>query len=411
MSNVVVCGLGVLSPIGNDINSFKESIEEGKLGIDEITSFNTKNSRVKIAGEVKGINFRDYMSKKTLRRTGRNTKLAIVSIRQAIEDSGLNLDKYKNETAIIIGTALGETSKKLQYYDQLKKNYEAQNNSRIAPYFMSFTNDAIAGYVAVEMNIKGINFSISCGCCSANVALIEAFYLIKNNRYKYVIVCGSEAPINPYILDALSYTGMLTKSQDRYNSIKPFDIEADGCVISEGAGAIILTSEENALENGNPIYCKVIGTGYSCDAHSMNSEPPTNNGKKEAIINALNKANICCKDINYINSYGCGLKHIDIMEIQLIKEIFPVSTKKTFVNSTKSMIGHSLGASSAIENIATILELKYNFIHPTINCTNKYEESNLDFITNESLKVNYERALKLSYATGNKNTAIIFEGV
>lgn len=408
MSNVCVIGMGVVCCNASNTEQYKTALINGINGIDFINSYDTENEIIKIAGEVKDVNFRDYMSKKTLRRAGRASKLAIVAVRQAIEDAKIDVKKYSEQIAIIVGTAIGEKIKELKYYDRLKLKYK----DRVSPYFMLFSNDAISAYIAIELKIKGINFSISCGCSSSNVALIEGVNLIKSKRYKYVIVCGVEAPIYPYILESLYYTGILAHNNNSPSDVmKPFDRNADGFVISEGAGALILADADTLETSNNDPYCNIIGTGYYCDAFSMTSEPPDFSGKVKAIQNALKEANLSYSEIEYINAYGCGLKHIDITEMKLINETFRERTKNLYVSSTKSMIGHALGASAMLENISVILGLKYNFIVPTINIENKYEEYDLNFVANKSIEMKYNRALKLSYATGNKDTAIIFERV
>lgn len=408
MLSVNVIGMGIVCCNANNIDEYKTALINGVSGIDFINSYDVENKIVKIAGEVKNVNFKDYMSKKTLRRAGRASKLALVAVRQAIEDAKIDVEKYSEQIAIVVGTAIGEKIKELKYYDKLKANYR----DRAAPYYMLFSNDAISAYIATELKIKGINYSVSCGCSSSNIALIEGLNLIKSKKYKYVIVCGVEAPIYPYILESLYYTKMLTGNNSLpKKAMKPFDKDADGFVISEGAGALILSDSNISQTFNKEPYCKVIGTGYYCDAYSMTSEPPNLYGKEKTIQNALKEASLSYKDIDYINAYGCALKHIDIAEIKLFTKMFKEKVKSIYVSSTKSIIGHALGASAMLENISVILGLKYKFIVPTINIINKHEECSLNLVPNKSIKKEHNIALKLSYASGNKNTSIIFERV
>ena len=407
MKNIVVTGLGIVSPIGNDILNFKESLKKGKSGIDYISSYDIENKEVKIAGEIKNIKFSNYMTKKTLRRTGRATRMAITATRQAIEDSKLDLEKCGDEVAVVIGSTLGETGKMNNYFSKLKDD----NHGRADSYYMMFANDGISGYIATEFNIKGINYSISCACCSANVALIEAAKLIKLQRYKYVIVCGVEAPIFPLIMKGFNRTGVFTEKNTSQKAVRPFDKLADGFVGAEGAGCIIIEDSENATNRDTDIYCKVSGTGYTCDAVSMTAVSPTNKGKIIAIKKALEEAKINYRDIDCISPYGSGLKHIDIKETELVKEVFKEKAYNLYISSIKSMIGHSFGASAALENISAILGLKYSFIPPTINYENPYDKCDLNYVPNTAIDKNYNKVLKLSYGTGNKNTAVIFESV
>lgn len=399
MTKIAVTGLGVVCPIANSINELSQAIQKGNSGIGDITRYDTKNEDIKIAGEVKNCKFSDYISKKSLMRAGRASKLGIIASRQAIEDSHIDVSKENSDIAVIVATAIGETDKLFKYYDNLTRDSNITNT-----YFTLFSNDVISSYISIDLNIKGINYAISGGCSSFSIALQDAINLLKLKKYKYVLIIGTEAPINKYIIKSLFKCNILSQT-----GIRPFDKTADGFVVSEGAGAMLLELEETAINRGAKVYSNILGTGYTSDSYSVFSEPPNLNGKKDAIIKALNESEISYDDINYINVYGCGLRHIDLEEISLINQVFGERQKNLYISSTKSMVGHMLGASAAIESISTILGLKDNFIPPTINLVNKDENCNFNLVQNTVFNKTINIALKLSYASGNKNTAIIME--
>lgn len=401
MNDVVVTGLGVVCPVANSVPQFENALRKGLNGIDNITLYNTRGEDIKIAGEVKNCTFSDYMCRATMEMSGRATKLGIAASRQALEDSAINVYKENENMALITGTAIGEINKVSNYYDKMKDPFVITG-----VYSLLFTNDIIPTYIAAELGIRGINYSISCGCSSANMAISAAIMLLKQKKYKYILVCGTEAPIDRYIIRSFNRSRMLSS-----NGIKPFDNNSDGIVLSEGAGALMLELEENAKERGAKIYCKIPGTGYSCDSYSVNTETPGIEGKKKAVQNALSDAQVIYKDIDYINTYGCGLRHIDLEEIGLINEVFKERASSIYIGSTKSMVGHALGASAAIECISVILGINHNFLPPTINLENIVDNCSMNFIRGKSIHKIYNTVLKVSYAPGNKNTAIIMASI
>lgn len=395
MDNVVITGMGIVCSIANNIKEYRYSLKEGMNGISHITKYDIENEEIKIGGEIKNLSFIDFMSVNALREYGIVSKFGIVSSRQALEDSNINLEKNSENIAVISASALGEFESLLKYINKIDvfpKRANLYNNI--------FTNDVISSAIAVELGIKGANYSVSCGCSSFSMGIIEAINILNSNNYKYVLVCGAEAPINKYIIKSFNMSNLLTK-----NKIKPFDINADGFALSEGSAAIVLEKEKDALERGAKIYCKISGAGCYCDAFSIYSEPPNINGKKKAVEKALKDCGNL--DIDYINAYGSGLKYIDNEEIDLINDIFKEKANELYISSTKSMIGHMLGASAGAEIISSILGFKYDFLLPTINFD--ISKSNLNFVPNNSINKSYNRILKLSYASGNKNTAIVLE--
>lgn len=404
----IVTGMGVACPLGNNTEEYFGKIINGHSGISLIDCYDSSDQKIKYAGIVRDIEFSDYMTKTTLRRSGRATKLTIVSSRQAYEDA--NLDRLKKDSvAIIVASSMAETVKMLNYYDLLNK----KGARRASPFFSLFTNDLMAGYAAIELGIKGINYGVSCSCASGNIAIINAISILKLfENIDAVIVCGTDAMINKEILEALYQTNMLANQVQipPEKIMRPYDKLAQGIVVSEGSGAIVIERENTGATAPNQ-YVEICSYACNSDAFSMTLEAEDINCKVNLVNQALNLAEIEYNKIDYINGYGLSLNHVDLNELNLIKECFCQNGNEVLVSSTKSMLGHLFGASALLEVISVIMSINSSIIIPNINMVEPIVDYEGIHIAKKSIEKEIRYALKLSYASGNRNTALIFKNI
>ena len=402
MNRVVITGMGIVSPLGNSIVDFWKNIVLGKNGISNITSFDTKNYDVHIAGQCK-INLKDYLDSKTLNKVDRFTALAIIAADQAVADSKINLKKINlDKSGVIIGSGIGGINTFEVQHKKLLKNPK-----RVSPFFIpGMIADIASGQVAIKYGFKGINFSILSACASSSHCIGEAFRNIKHGYADLIITGGSESTITPSALTGFSNMKALTKNSDINSASRPFDEMRDGFVMGEGSGILILESLEHALNRNAKIYAEVIGYGASADAYHLTSPHPDGYGAYQAMKLAIKESNIDCEKFSYINAHGTSTKQNDYIETKAIKKIFKNHSKKLLISSIKSMIGHLLGASGAVELISTILSIKNSTIPPTINYSYKDPDCDLNYVPNDYQSKSVDYALSNSFGFGGHNSVI-----
>jgi 3-oxoacyl-[acyl-carrier-protein] synthase II len=338
----------------------------------------------------------------------RSTKFAICSVFEALNEANLNINSNnERRIAIIVSTVLGGIPEALHYYDRFK----TYGIKRANPYFTIFTTDIAASHIAVNFEIKGPAFSVSCGCSSGAAALSIAFDLINSESIDAVIVCGTETPINKAVIAPLYMSKVLSTDFEEPQLIsRPFDIKHNGFVISEGAGTIILESKRSFLTHSCNPYAYLLGYGCSTDTFSVNYSSKTPQEMINSMNMALKNSKVKPHEVDYINAYANSCSHSDNLEANAISSIFDNKNCHLLVNSTKSLIGHSLGASSIIETIATLLELKHDFIHPNLNYNNPDPNGNINkFIAKNTIQKNINIALKNSFSFGNRNYSLVFK--
>ncbi len=403
---VVITGIGVISPNGIGINDFWESLIHGRSGIKKITHFDASSYSSQIAGEVRDFNPLDFISPKTARRMDRFAQFSVACTRMALEDSGIEIsEKNSGRIGISLGSALGGIPcAEAQHGIFLEKGL-----NRVDPLIaIKIFSGASTSQVSIEFNITGHSNTIGGACAASTDSIGYAFYAIKNNLVDMMIAGGAEAPIVPLTFGAFCLIGALsTRNGDATRASRPFDKERDGFVMSEGAGVLILEDLENALNRGASIYAEVLGYGTTNDAYHMVQPQPDGGQARKAIEMAFHNANIAPSEIDYINAHGTSTPLNDKIETAVVKKVFGERAYQTPVSSTKSMIGHTLGAAGAIELIASVLTLKNQFIHPTINYEFPDPECDLDYVPNEGRKALVSTVLKSSYGFGGKNSAII----
>lgn len=404
---VVITGLGAITPIGNSIESFWNSVKEGKNGIDNITFFDTTEFKVKVAAEVKDFKAEDYISKKDAKRLDRYTQLALVAAKECIKDSNIDLEKVDRERfGVIFGSGIGG----LTTMEKQIRTLEVKGPSRVGPLTIpqSISNMA-AGSIAIEFGILGTCLSVTTACATSTHCIGEAYRSIKDGYLDRAIVGGSEASINEFGISAFQSLTALSKSEDRNRASIPFDKDRNGFVMGEGAGALLLEDLESALARGVKIYGEVVGYGTTCDAYHITSPSSDGDGAYRAMRDAIKDANISPSEISYINAHGTSTEINDKVETIAIKKAFGDSSREVYVSSTKAMTGHLLGAAGAIEAIICIKSLEEDFIPANINYLNPDEECDLNIVINEGKKEEVEYTLSNSLGFGGHNGTVIFK--
>ena len=407
---VVITGLGAISPVGNDIQKFWESLCAGKSGIGRITHFDATEYDSKIAGEVEGFDPNKYLSPKDVKRTDRFTQFAIAASKISIDDSGLNLASLDlTRFGIIVGSGIGG----LETIERESRILFAKGPSRISPFFipMLIVNMA-AGMIAIKFGIRGPNSCSVTACASSNHSIGEAFRIIQHGYADFMLAGGSEAAINPLGVGGFCAARALSiRNDEPEKASRPFDKQRDGFVMGEGAGILLLEEYEHAKKRSANIYAEVTGYGASCDAYHMTAPDPEGKGAIRCMEEALRDAAIKPEEVDYINAHGTSTHLNDIMETKATKAVFGSHAKKIAISSTKSMVGHSLGAAGGIELIATALTIENGVIPPTINYEYPDPECDLDYVPNKARKQKVNVALSNSFGFGGHNATIIIRKI
>jgi len=400
MRRVVVTGVGVLSSIGNTVAQFEESLRACRSGIGPITQVDTSRLRFHNAAEIRGFEPTDHFSEVTW--LDRFAQLGIVATRDAIADSALTWnDALRARTGVITGSCLGGMGTEDAFYFDLYHENKSRLSPTAVPRIMS---NAVASHVAMEQKFTGATFTTSTACSSANHAIGQAFWLIRQGTLDCALVGGSEAPIVFGHLKA--WEGMRVVAPD---TCRPFSKNRLGLILGEGAAMLVLETLEHALARGAKIYAELAGFGMSADAHHLTNPLPE--GAARAMNDALDDAGLSREQINYVNAHGTGTPANDSAETRALRQVFGSHADRLAVSSTKSMHGHALGAAGALEAAATILALHGNFIPPTANFLELDPVCDLDVVPNEARAAQIEAALSNSFAFGGLNAVLAFRCV
>ena len=409
---VVITGIGVVSPIGIGKEEFWEANLKGKSGVKKIESFDTTGYSSKIGAEVLDFDPLKYMSKAVAKRADRYAQLGLAAAKMAVEDSKLNLEiENKYKIGVCVGTGLGGILFHEEQILEMIKGGPAAAHPLGVP---KTSPNAVPGHIAIELGLKGINLAISTACASSTNAIGQAFDIIRLKRADVIITGGTEAPITPFTFAAYDSLKVLSaKRNDKpEEASRPFDMDRDGFVIGEGAGMLILEELEHAKKRGAHIYAEIIGYGATSGAYHMVMPDPSGEDAARVMRLAMEEAGIKPQDMDYINAHGTSTKVNDKIETQAIKTVFGDYANKVPISSTKSMIGHTIGAAGAIELIATILAMQNNIIPPTINYQTKDPECDLDYVPNKARKVvKLNIAMSNSFGFGSNNAAIIVKNI
>jgi nodulation protein E len=400
MRRVVVTGVGVLSSIGNTVEQFEESLRAGRSGIGPITQVDTSRLRFQNAAEIRGFDPTEHFSEITW--LDRFAQLGIVAARDAVADSGLTWnDALRARTGVVTGSCLGGMGTEDAFYF----DFYHENKSRLTPTAVPrIMSNAVASHVAMEQAFTGAAFTTSTACSSANHAIGQAFWLIRQGKLDCAVVGGSEAPI---VLGHLkAWEGMRVVAPD---TCRPFSKNRAGLILGEGATMLVLETFEHACARGAKIYAELAGFGMSADAHHLTN--PLADGAARAMSGALDDAGLAREQIAYVNAHGTGTQANDSTETRALRQVFGSHADSLAISSTKSMHGHALGAAGALEAAATVLAIHGNFIPPTANFVERDPACDLDVVPNEARVAQIEAALSNSFAFGGLNAVLAFRRI
>jgi 3-oxoacyl-[acyl-carrier-protein] synthase II len=408
MNRVVITGIGAVTPIGIGKDEFWDSIIKGKSGVAPITRFNTDEFDTKIAAEVKDFEPRDYIDKREAKRMDRFTQYAVVSAKQAIEDSKIVLEEIDNKRAgVILGTGIGGMETFETEFNKLNK----RGPNRVSPLFIPMMISNMAtGQVSMALGLKGASMTITTACASGTHAIGESFRKIKYGELDMVVTGGSESSITPVSVAGFSSMKALsTRNEDYEKASRPFDKERDGFIMGEGAGVIILEELEHALKRGATIYAELVGYGATSDAFHITQPDPEALGATNSMKMAIEEAGIEYNEVGYINAHGTSTYFNDKLETLAIKNLFKDHAKDLNISSTKSMTGHLLGAAGGVEAIVSALALNTGKIPPTINLEVADEECDLNYTPNKMVERDINYALSNSLGFGGHNASLLFK--
>ena len=405
---VVITGLGSITPLGNNIEDYWQSLIKGRNGVGKVTLFDVSQYACQIGAEVKGFDPCDYIDKKEAKRIDRFCQFAIAASLQAIADTQLVInDLNADRVGVLIGTGVGG----IQVMESQKEILLTKGPRRVSPFTIpTMIANMAAGLTAIHTGAKGPNSCTVTACAAGSHAIGDAFRLIQRGYTDAMICGGAEAAITP-----LSYAGfcsakaLSTRNDDPATASRPFDAERDGFVMGEGAGILILEELEHALKRNAKIYGEIIGYGMTSDAYHMTSPVPEGLGATRAMELALKDGGIAPETVNYINAHGTSTPANDSTETKAIKKALGKSAEDVAISSTKSMTGHLLGASGGIEAIATLMAIANNCVPPTINLKNRDPECDLDYVPNQSRELKIAVALSNSFGFGGHNVTLAFK--
>ena len=408
MNRVVITGMGVVSPLGNDVKTFFDNVKNGVCAIAPITHFDTSEYKVKVAAEVRDFNPRDYMAKLDVLHSDIYTQYAMAAACQAVEDSGIGEFPSPEKTGVYIGTGIGGIATFMNEHVKLLE----KGPRKVSPYFipMMIANMA-AGMIAIRFGLKGPAMPAVTACASGTNAIGEAMRLIRHGYADAMIAGGAEATVNALAAAGFSTMQALSFSEDPMAASLPFDKRRTGFVMGEGAGVLVLENYEHAKARGAKIYAEISGYGSTCDAYHMTSPHPEAEGGARAIRDAFSESGIDTDRI-YYNAHGTGTPMNDAAETKAVKKALGEErARKTLISSTKSMTGHMLGAAGAVESIISVLALNEGIAPPTINLLEPDPECDLDYVPLKARKAEFDLALSSSLGFGGHNACLAFSRI
>lgn len=401
---VVVTGMGAITPIGLSVDEFWNSVKEGKTGFAEITKFDASEYKCKIAAEVKGFEGKNFMDFKAAKRMELFSQYAVAATKEAMEDAGLDMEK---EDPYMVGVSVGSGIGSLQAMEREHSKLLEKGPNKVNPLLvpMMICNMA-AGNVSIQFGLKGKSINVVTACATGTNSIGEAFRTIQYGDADVMIAGGTESSVTPIGIAGFTALTALTSSDDPARCSIPFDKERSGFVMGEGSAIVVLEELEHAKKRGAKIYAEVVGYGCSSDAYHITSPAEDGAGAARAMGNAVADAGVKPEDITYINAHGTSTHHNDLFETRAIKLAFGEHAKDMKINSTKSMIGHLLGAAGAIEFITCVKELEEGYIHQTVGYQVPDEECDLDYCK-EPVKEDFTYALSNSLGFGGHNASIL----
>ena len=404
---VVVTGLGAIAPNGNNVDTFWSALIAGKSGIDSITSFDTTNHSVTIAGEIKNFDYEDHFDRKTARKLDRFSIFALVAAEEAIKNAQLDSSKFDSDKiGVILGSGVGGVATLVEQQNVLQD----RGPKRVSPQFVpKMIANIAAGHIAIRWNYKGPNQTIVSACASATDAIGIALRLIQAGDADAIITGGSEASVLPLTIAGFANMRALsTRNDDPIGASRPFDLDRDGFILGEGSGILVLETEKHAKARNAPILAELAGYGASDDAYHVTQPSEGGVGGAKAMFSAIANAGFRPEDISYVNAHGTSTPFNDRNESKAIRTVFGEHADKLKVSSTKSMTGHLLGASGAVEAVASVKAIQQQLAPPTINYQTPDPECDLDYIPNKSQSFEINSVMSNSFGFGGHNGVLVF---
>lgn len=410
---VVITGIGTINPIGNNSSEYFANLEKGVCGADTITLFDATNFKSRIACEVKNFDSARYFDRKEIRKHDRFSAFGLIAASEAVENSGLDTNApNKERIGVVWASGIGGIQ---SFHDEVMGWAEGNGIPRFSPFFVPrMITDIVSGHISIKYDFMGPNYCVTSACASSNNAMIDAFNLIRWGMADAVVTGGSEAPIT---IDSLggfaSMQALSTRNDDPRHASRPFDKDRDGFVIAEGAGALVFEEYEHAVKRGAKIYCEVAGAGMSADAYHITAPHPEGRGAIISMREALNDAEVNIEDIDYLNTHGTSTPLGDVAEIKAIQALFGEHAYNMNISSTKSMTGHLLGATAAVEALACVMAIEKGIIPPTINteCVDEQIDSKLNLTLGTAQKREVRAAMSNTFGFGGHNSTIIFRKI
>ncbi|WP_049627982.1 beta-ketoacyl-ACP synthase II [Bacillus sp. JFL15] len=408
MKRVVITGMGVISPLGNDVNTFWKHLTEGKSGISFIDSFDVSGSKTKIAGTVRDFDAEERWGRKEARRLDRFSQFALAAAEQALESSGIQLDQIDRERlGVYVGSGIGGITTLIENVHTLNERGARKVSPSLVPMMIS---NAAAAQISIRLGALGPSLSPVTACSIGNTSIGEAFNAIRNDDADIMFAGGAEAAITNLSLASFGNAHALSaRNEDPAAASRPFDADRDGFVMSEGAGILVLESLDSAISRNAPILCEVLGYGASSDAYHMVASHPEGTGAYLAMKNALKKANVSAEDIDVVSAHATSTKAGDLSETLAIKKLFGELAYDIPVTANKSLLGHMLGAAGGVEAIALTESLRHGIIPPTINLQNPDSACDLDYVSDGPRHQSLTIGLSNSFGFGGHNSAIVLK--
>lgn len=405
---MVITGLGVVSPIGIGRENYWQALREGKNGVARITHFDAENYPVKIAAEVKDFKPDDWMDHKEARRTDRVIHFTMAAGELAVRDGNLDVSSLERERfGVFLGSAEGGI---FTSYENIKTLIEKGPN-RVSPFFIPMMiSNMPAAYLAIRYGAKGPNICVVTACATATHTMIEAFNTIKRDEADIILAGGAESAISPLgVAGFAAIKALSTRNEEPEKASRPFDKDRDGFILGEGAGVLVLEELEHAKARNAHIYAEISGYGSTCDAYHITAPDPEGDGAARAMRQAIERSGWDIRQVDLINAHGTSTPLNDKMESKAIRTVFAGDTGNVLVNSTKSMIGHGLGAAGALETIAAIQSIKEGFVHPTLNLDNKDADCDINVVGQDGVEREVSRVLVNNFGFGGHNGVLAIQ--
>ena len=404
---VVVTGLGAVTPIGNNVETFWNNVKAGKVGIGEITRFDTSDFKVKLAAEVKDFNAKEYMDFKAAKRMELFSQYAVVASKEAVKDAGIDMEQEDPfRVGVIVGSGIGS----LQAMETAEQKLLQRGPSKVDPLFVpKMISNMAAGNVSIAIGARGKCTNVVTACASGTHCIGDAYRAIQCGDAEVMVSGGTEGAITPIGVAGFTNLTALSTSQDPLRASIPFDRERGGFVIGEGAGVVVLEELEHAKARNAKIYAEVVGYGATADAYHITSPIEDGSGAARAMSDAMKEAQAQPEEIDYINAHGTGTHHNDLFETRAIKAALGDAAKQVKINSTKSMIGHLLGAAGGVEFIVCAKSIEEGFIHQTMGTKETEEELDLDYCIGGSVRQDVTYAMSNSLGFGGHNAVLLLK--